>query len=178
MNYILEVNLRKIFIVIVVILIRYLSFSWEIVEQTDEFDEPTGVFVLFKNSVDTKGDLSIFLIDNHIFLGIKTGKYIGGFGENRLAEVKMKIDNDKIYNLYGYVPESNLGTVYVKDFQSELLEIIKKMTKGDSIKISVQSYNGKYYLNEFKLKNFNESMKELKDEQNISNKLFYKKWKN
>lgn len=141
--------MKKFLNLLLLFLIYINSFSWELIEQTDDFREKTGQYVISNKAKNNQG---IFILTPENTILFATGEYIG-IKQGKLTNynVFIKVDNGKVKKIKGVVSERNLFAVGIIEPQPELIELMKK---GKNLKIVVECWNGEKSFVEFDLKGF------------------------
>lgn len=138
------------------------SFSWEAIEQINEFKEKTGSVILGKSSKDNQSSFSIIKDKTGIYLAIISNEYIGGKGANNVAKVKIKLDSDEIVELNGIVPDSNNYLVFIINQNDKVNNLLQKMQKNNNMKVVIEKYNDRSSFTEFDITNLSDALLKLK----------------
>ena len=143
------------------LLIFITSFSWEVIEQVNEFREKTGSTILKQNSKNNKG---IFIItkDPEIkyTISLATGDYIVGKGPLNNSNVKFKLDNNEIIELKGAVISGKMILFF--DEKPKIPELIEKMKNSNNIKVVAENSNGSNSFAEYDINGLKEMLQQIK----------------
>lgn len=148
-------------ILLVFLLVFATSFSWEVIEQENEFKEKTGEVVIVKESKDKSMGFSVLKGKKGYSFAIVSGKYIGGKGTSNTSLIKIKLGDGEILKLNGIVPKGNAYVVIVVD-SNENKNVVEKMKKNKNMKIVVEKYDGSSLFGEFDITNLNNALMKIK----------------